>query len=72
MNSVVTFAAKADPQVTPLCSSYTDRDTALANNLTFITEDGKVIMKGDDTTWLDSGVYRNRCVQATLYSVHRC
>ncbi|TFK89981.1 glycoside hydrolase family 16 protein [Polyporus arcularius HHB13444] len=39
--------------------NYTDRDTALAHNLTFITDDGKVIMKGDDTTWLDSGVYRN-------------
>lgn len=42
--------------------SYTDRHTALANNLTFITDDGKVVMKGDDTTWLASGVYRNRYV----------
>lgn len=43
--------------------SYTDQNTALTKNLTFITEDGKVIMKGDDTTWLDAGVYRNRFVQ---------
>ncbi|KAI0365230.1 glycoside hydrolase family 16 protein [Pilatotrama ljubarskyi] len=39
--------------------NYTDRDTAFASNLTFVTDDGKVIMKGDDSTWLASGVYRN-------------
>ncbi|KAI0669919.1 glycoside hydrolase family 16 protein [Trametes maxima] len=38
---------------------YTDRDTAFGSNLSFVTDDGKVIMKGDDITWLDSGVYRN-------------
>ena len=45
----------------PACS-YTDRATALANNLVYVTEDGKVIMKGDNTTSLASGVYRNRSV----------
>ncbi|PIL31983.1 hypothetical protein GSI_06687 [Ganoderma sinense ZZ0214-1] len=39
--------------------NYTDRATALANNLVYVTEDGKVIMKGDNTTSLASGVYRN-------------
>lgn len=50
-------------------SSYTDRQTALANNLTFVTDDGKVIMKGDGATWLASGVYRNRFVPETLHDV---
>ncbi|KAL1951964.1 hypothetical protein VTO73DRAFT_1113 [Trametes versicolor] len=39
--------------------NYTDRDTAFANNLSFVTSDGRVIMKGDDTTSLASGVNRN-------------
>nr|VWO96731.1 Mixed-linked glucanase [Ganoderma boninense] len=39
--------------------NYTDRATALANNLVYVTEDDKVIMKGDNTTSLASGVYRN-------------
>ena len=57
---------------TPLAPvpSYTDRETALLNNLTFVTDDGKVIMKGDDTTTLASGVYRNRFVQDVLSYLH--
>ncbi|OJT12932.1 hypothetical protein TRAPUB_10497 [Trametes pubescens] len=39
--------------------NYTDKDTAFANNLSFVTSDGRVIMKGDDTTSLQSGVNRN-------------
>ncbi|KAI0662806.1 glycoside hydrolase family 16 protein [Cubamyces menziesii] len=39
--------------------NYTDRATAFSNNLSYVTDDGKVVMKGDDSTWLASGVYRN-------------
>ncbi|KAI0825151.1 glycoside hydrolase family 16 protein [Trametes gibbosa] len=39
--------------------NYTDQNTAVRNNLSFVTDDGRVIMKGDDTTWLQPGVYRN-------------
>lgn len=50
--------------------SYTDRETAFAKNLAYVTDEGKVVMKGDDYTWLDDGVYRNRSVhEMYLYSV---
>ncbi|KAH9944400.1 glycoside hydrolase family 16 protein [Epithele typhae] len=39
--------------------NYTDHDTAIRNGLAFVTDDGKVVMKGDNTTQLDSGVFRN-------------
>ena len=34
--------------------------TAFANNLSYVTSDNKVIMKGDDTTTLQSGQFRQR------------
>ncbi|GLB36174.1 putative glycosyl hydrolases family 16 [Lyophyllum shimeji] len=39
--------------------NYVDRSTAFAKQLVYVRDDGVVIMKGDDTTWLDKGVYRD-------------
>ncbi|KAI0004307.1 glycoside hydrolase family 16 protein [Russula compacta] len=39
--------------------TYVDEPTAFADNLSYISWDGKVIMKGDDTTTLQSGQNRN-------------
>ena len=41
--------------------SYVDNTTAFALNLSYISWDGKVIMKGDDTTTLQANQNRNRC-----------
>lgn len=41
-------------------SSYTTKADALATSLAFVTPDGKVIMQGDNTTWLSEGVSRRR------------
>ncbi|KAI9445170.1 glycoside hydrolase family 16 protein [Lactarius indigo] len=38
--------------------TYVDNATAFAHNLSYISWDGKVIMKGDDTNTLQSGQYR--------------
>ncbi|KAI0732372.1 glycoside hydrolase family 16 protein [Fomitopsis betulina] len=38
---------------------YTDRDTAFANGLAYVESDGIVVMKGDNTTWLQEGQERN-------------
>ena len=58
-------------QISLLLTSYTDRDTAFAKNLSFVTGDDKVIMKGDDYSWLDAGVYRNRFVhKRDMLSIH--
>jgi len=38
--------------------TYVDGDTAFAHNLSYISSDNKVIMKGDDTNWLQSGQFR--------------
>ena len=44
----------------PFVSSYTDRDFAIGEGLAFVNPDGTVVMKGDNTTSLPSGAYRNR------------
>jgi hypothetical protein len=41
--------------------SYVDNATAFAHNLSYISSDGKVIMKGDDTNTLQAGQNRERC-----------
>lgn len=41
--------------------SYVDNTTAFAHNLSYISWDGKVIMKGDDTSTLQAGQNRERC-----------
>jgi len=41
--------------------SYVDNATAFSHNLSYISWDGKVIMKGDDTNTLQSGQFRERC-----------
>ncbi|KAI9460851.1 concanavalin A-like lectin/glucanase domain-containing protein [Lactarius psammicola] len=38
--------------------NYVDNTTAFSHNLSYISWDGKVIMKGDDTNTLQSGQYR--------------
>ncbi|TDL28462.1 glycoside hydrolase family 16 protein [Rickenella mellea] len=39
--------------------TFLDRPTALAQNLAYVTPDGKVIMQGDNSTWLPPGVNRS-------------
>jgi hypothetical protein len=49
MNSVINFR-----------HSYVDAQTAFSRGLAYVQDDGTVIMKGDDTSVLDYGAYRNR------------
>ena len=44
--------------------SYVDRNTSIQSRLIYTREDGKVIMKGDNSTWLEHGVHRPRCVSS--------
>ncbi|EIN13721.1 glycoside hydrolase family 16 protein [Punctularia strigosozonata HHB-11173 SS5] len=39
--------------------NYVNQTTAFASNLSYISENNQVIMKGDDTTWLPAGTNRN-------------
>ncbi|EPT04304.1 hypothetical protein FOMPIDRAFT_159190 [Fomitopsis schrenkii] len=39
--------------------NYTDQETAFAEGLAYVESDGIVVMKGDNTTWLQEGQYRN-------------
>ena len=45
--------------------SYVDRNTSIQSRLIYTREDGKVIMKGDNSTWLEHGVHRPRCASST-------
>jgi len=49
--------------------SFVNQSMALQKNLTYITSDGKVIMKADDFTTLPLGAYRNRSVNPLLLRV---
>lgn len=40
--------------------SFVDQQTAFADGLAYVTSDNKVVMKGDNTTWLAEGVNRSR------------
>jgi hypothetical protein len=40
--------------------SYVNASFAFANRLAGVNNDSKVFMKGDDTTWLAAGQYRDR------------
>ncbi|THH17007.1 hypothetical protein EW146_g3741 [Bondarzewia mesenterica] len=46
---------------------YVDRDTAFGNGLAYVMNDSKVIMKGDDTSWLASGQNR-QSVRVSSYA----
>jgi len=46
-------------------TSYVDRNTSIRSRLIYTRDDGKVIMKGDNSTWLERGVHRPRCVSST-------
>ena len=48
--------------------SFVNQSVAIQKNLTYVTYDGKVIMKADDYTTLPSGTYRDRSV----YSIFHC
>lgn len=49
--------------------SYVNRSRAYDAQLVYTQDDGTVIMKGDDTTKLDLGVFRERYV---LYDLEFC
>ncbi|KAG6851044.1 hypothetical protein H0H93_002936 [Arthromyces matolae] len=38
---------------------YVTQEQAFAQGLAYVQDDGVVVMQGDNTTWLDQGVYRN-------------
>jgi len=40
--------------------TFVNQSTAFADGLAYVTSNNKVIMKGDNTTWLAQGVNRNR------------
>lgn len=40
--------------------SFVNAQTAFSDGLAYVTSDNKVIMKGDNTTWLAEGVNRSR------------
>ncbi|KZT02744.1 glycoside hydrolase family 16 protein, partial [Laetiporus sulphureus 93-53] len=50
------FYTGADP--TNGLVNYTDQETAFADGLAYVTSDGIVVMRGDNTTWLSEGEER--------------
>ena len=42
-------------------TSYVNDSVAFSSGLAYVADNGTVIMKGDDTTNLSYGEYRNRC-----------
>ncbi|EIW86684.1 glycoside hydrolase family 16 protein [Coniophora puteana RWD-64-598 SS2] len=62
-----TFHFFTDPDPTNGLVTYVDRDTAFSSGLAYVQADGKVIMKGDDTTQLPYGTNRSRyCLSANF------
>ncbi len=47
-------------------TSYTTREYAFQQGLAYVDDNGTVIMKGDDTTQLTAGVYRDRRVYSHI------
>jgi hypothetical protein len=43
-------------------SSYVTQEVAFSQGLAYVNENNQVIMKGDNTTWLNEGEYRDRHV----------
>ena len=56
--------------ITNACS-FVNKSTAFANGLVSVQGDGKVIMKADDTSNLDNGVFRDRWVLVILFAIFR-
>ncbi|EKM61024.1 glycoside hydrolase family 16 protein [Phanerochaete carnosa HHB-10118-sp] len=54
-----TFTFFTYPDPTHGTVNYTTADFAFANGLAYVDDNGTVFMKGDDTTQLAAGVYRN-------------
>ncbi|KAJ8584331.1 glycoside hydrolase family 16 protein [Rhizopogon salebrosus TDB-379] len=52
-----TFYTGSDP--TNGLVTFVDQQTAFNSNLAYVTTDNKVVMRGDNTTWLPSGVNRS-------------
>jgi hypothetical protein len=48
--------------------SFVDQQTAFSKGLAYVQDDGVVIMKGDNTTVLSAGVYRDRHVIPALHA----
>lgn len=51
-----------------LPDSFVDRETALNDNLAYVTDTGTVIMSGDNTSWVPVGQNRNRCIIVNIIS----
>jgi len=71
---LVEWSSKSRPTVTSVvlehvAPSYVDRNTSIQSRLIYTREDGKVIMKGDDYTWLERGVHRPRYTSSTRNSL---
>lgn len=49
-----------EPKSNKASFSFVDQETAFADGLAYVTSNNKVIMKGDNTTWLAEGVNRSR------------
>lgn len=50
------------PYISP---SYVNKSLAFGNNLTYVQDDGIVVMKGDDKNWLPDGQFRQRYLSFT-------
>jgi hypothetical protein len=50
------------PDIPDTSPSFVNKSVAAQKNLTYISYDGKVIMKADDYTTLPLGTYRDRLV----------
>lgn len=48
--------------------SYVNRSRAIDQKLVYVQDDGIVIMKGDNSTWLEKGIYRERWDSPFPYS----
>ncbi|EPQ60799.1 hypothetical protein GLOTRDRAFT_68755 [Gloeophyllum trabeum ATCC 11539] len=53
------FGFYSDSDPTHGTVTYVNQSTAFSSGLAYVTDDNKVIMKGDNTTWLPEGAYRN-------------
>lgn len=54
-----TFDFFTGPDPTNGMVTFVDQQTAMNDNLAYVTSDNKVVMRGDNTTQLAYGVYRN-------------
>jgi hypothetical protein len=48
-------------EILSVLDSYVNDTYAFQNGLAYVNDDGTVVMKGDNTTWLPEGQNRSRC-----------